>query len=61
VGDAAAFGEFTLLRTVHGFLDPTLTAAILRDNVIPIILAVFGFLFPQDVRDTFARVLLVRR
>ncbi len=61
VGDAPAFGEFSLLRTLHGFLDPTLTAAILRDNVIPVILAVIGFLFPQDVRDTFARVLLVRR
>lgn len=61
VGETAGFGEFTLLRTLHGFLDPTLTAAILRDNVIPIILALIGFLFPQDVRDTFARVLLVRR
>ena len=61
VGEAAAFGEFGLLRTLHGFLDPTLTAAILRDNVIPVILALIGFLFPQDVRDTFARVLLVRR
>jgi uncharacterized membrane protein required for colicin V production len=61
VGDAPGFGEFTLLRTLHGFLDPTLTAAILRDNVIPVILALIGFLFPQDVRDTFARVLLVRR
>lgn len=61
VGETAGFGEFTLLRTLHGFLDPTLIAAILRDNVIPIILALIGFLFPQDVRDTFARVLLVRR
>ena len=61
VGERPGFGEFTLLRTLHGFLDPTLTAAILRDNVIPVILAVIGFLFPQEVRDTFARILLVRR
>ena len=55
------FGEFRLLRTLHEFLDPTLTAAILRDNVIPILLGILGVLFPQDVRDTFARVLLARR
>jgi uncharacterized membrane protein required for colicin V production len=55
------FGEFQLLRTLHGFLDPTLTAAILRDNVIPILLAILGVLFPQDVRDTFARIQLARR
>lgn len=55
------FGEFRLLRTLHEFLDPTLTAAILRDNVIPILLAILGVLFPQDVRDAFARVLLARR
>jgi uncharacterized membrane protein required for colicin V production len=55
------FGEFRLLRTLHEFLDPTLTAGILRDNVIPILLAILGVLFPQDVRDTFARILLARR
>lgn len=54
-------GEFTLLRTLHDFLDPTLTADLLRNGVIPIILAAVGFLFPQDVRDAFARVLLARR
>jgi uncharacterized membrane protein required for colicin V production len=55
------FGEFTLLRTLHEFLTNTLTADILRNSVIPPILAVFGFLFPQDVRDAFAAVLLARR
>jgi uncharacterized membrane protein required for colicin V production len=55
------FGEFRLLRTLHEFLDPTLTAGILRDNIIPILLAVLGVLFPQDVRDAFARILLARR
>jgi uncharacterized membrane protein required for colicin V production len=54
-------GEFTLLRTLHGWLDPTLTAAILRDNVIPAIFTLLGGLFPQDVRDTFATALVARR
>lgn len=48
-------GEFALLRTLHGFLDQTLTAEIIRGSVIPAILAVFGFLFGEDVRQTFAR------
>lgn len=61
VRETVGLGEFTLLRSLHGFLDTTLTAAILRDNVIPVILALIGFLFPQDVRDTFARALLARR
>jgi uncharacterized membrane protein required for colicin V production len=63
VREAAGSGEFTLLRTIHNFLDPTLTAAILRDNVIPLFFAVAGGLFSQDVRDAFARVVtqLARR
>lgn len=64
IKDTAGFGEFGLLRTLHEFLDPTLTAEILRNNVIPVILAIFGILFPQDVRDAFARAgsaLLARR
>lgn len=57
-------GEFTFLRTIHELLDDTLTADILRHSVIPVLLAVLGFLFPQDVRDAFARAggaLLARR
>jgi hypothetical protein len=61
IRETAGFGEFGLLRTLHGYLDNTVTAEILRDNVIPILLAIFGFLFPQDVRDTFARALTARR
>jgi uncharacterized membrane protein required for colicin V production len=57
----AAFGEFGLLRSMHEWLDPTLTADLLRNSLIPLILAVLGFLFPQDVRDTFARALTARR
>jgi uncharacterized membrane protein required for colicin V production len=61
VQETVGAGEFTLLRTLHGFLNTTLTADILRHSVIPAILAVVGFLFPQDVRDAFARVSLARR
>jgi len=53
VRETVGVGEFTFLRTLHGFLDTSLTADILRHSVIPPILAVLGFLFPQDVRDAF--------
>ena len=55
VRENVGVGEFTLLRTLHEFLDTSLTADILRHSVIPAILAVFGFLFPQDVRDAFRK------
>jgi uncharacterized membrane protein required for colicin V production len=64
VKDHIGPGEFTLLRTVHDLLDDTLTAQIIRHNVVPGLFAVLGFLFPQDVRDAFARAagpLLARR
>ena len=48
-------GEFGLLRTVHDFVDPTLTADILRNTAIPVVLLLLGFVFPQDVKDAFAR------
>jgi uncharacterized membrane protein required for colicin V production len=62
VRETVGVGEFQLLRTLHDFLDPTVTATILRDNVIPAIFVVLGGLFPQDVRDAFAsvRTLLAR-
>jgi uncharacterized membrane protein required for colicin V production len=53
VRETVGRGEFTLLRTLFEFLDDSLTADILRHSVIPAILAVFGFLFPQDIRDAF--------
>ena len=55
VRETVGNGEFTLLRTLHGFLDTSLTADILRHSVIPGILAVVGFLFPQDVKDAFRK------
>ena len=53
-------GEFGLLRSLHGWLDPSLTADILRHNVIPVILGILGVLFPLDVRQQFARALTAR-
>jgi len=63
VRETAGIGEFGLLRTIFDFFDTSLTGDILRHNVIPPILAVFGFLFPQDVRDAFRTAvgLLARR
>jgi uncharacterized membrane protein required for colicin V production len=57
VRERVGIGEFTLLRTLHEFLDKTLTADILRNVVIPPIVSIFSFLFPQDVRDTFTFLL----
>jgi uncharacterized membrane protein required for colicin V production len=60
VKDKVGIGEFQLLRTLHGFLDTSLTASILRHNLIPAFLAIFGLLIPQDVKGTFARALTAR-
>jgi uncharacterized membrane protein required for colicin V production len=61
VRETVGLGEFTLLRTLFDFLDKSLTADILRHGAIPAILAVFGFMFPQDVRDTFRAVVQLAR
>jgi uncharacterized membrane protein required for colicin V production len=55
IKDKVGIGEFTPLRTLHDLLDDTLTADIIRHTVIPGLFAVLGFLFPQDLRDAFAR------
>jgi len=61
VRETVGLGEFTALRTLFDFLDKSLTVDILRHSVIPAILAVVGFLFPQDVRDTFRSALQLAR
>jgi len=53
VQDTVGRGEFELLRTLHGFLDETWTAGVLRETIIPALLSVFGFLFPADIVETF--------
>ncbi len=52
-GKAAAPGEFSPLRSVHDLFDSSLTASFLRHQVISNVLAVVGFLFPNDVVETF--------
>jgi uncharacterized membrane protein required for colicin V production len=62
VRETVGIGEFTLLRTLFDFLDKSLVVDILRHSAIPALMAVLGFLFPQDVRDTFrAAAQLARR
>ena len=53
-------GEFGLLRTLHDFIDSSISATILRDNVIPGMLFVFGWLFPKDIVETFAAIVRLR-
>jgi uncharacterized membrane protein required for colicin V production len=52
-GQAVAVGEFPVFRAVHDFVNASVTADYLRHHVIPNLLAVFGFLFPQAIRDGF--------
>jgi uncharacterized membrane protein required for colicin V production len=59
-GRAAAPGEFGPARTLHGFLDDSLTASFLRHQLIPGIFLLIGGLFPHDVVDTFKSALARR-
>jgi uncharacterized membrane protein required for colicin V production len=52
-GQAAAPGEFGPIRWLHDLLNDSLTAAWLREQLIPGVFAVIGFLFPQDVVNAF--------
>jgi uncharacterized membrane protein required for colicin V production len=57
-GQAVSGGEFGPLRTVHDLLDDSLTASFMREQAIPNVLSVVGWLFPQDIVDTFATAVL---
>ena len=46
-------GEFGPLRALHDFLTGSLFATIFRENVIPGVFVLFGWLFPQSVVDAF--------
>jgi uncharacterized membrane protein required for colicin V production len=54
-------GEFTPLRSLHSFIDDSVVATIMRDNIIPALFSVLGGLFPDDVVKTFAAVLSATR
>jgi uncharacterized membrane protein required for colicin V production len=53
VRETVGVGEFTLLRTLFGFMDTSLIVDVLRHSALPAIVGIFGFLFPQDIRDQF--------
>jgi uncharacterized membrane protein required for colicin V production len=53
-GKAAAAGEFLPLRSVWEALDPSLTASIMREGVLPGVVGAFRFLVPEDIAKTFA-------
>jgi uncharacterized membrane protein required for colicin V production len=55
-GDTAAAGEFGPLRSLWQALDPSLTASIMRDSVIPSVVRVVSFLVPEDIRQTFGSI-----
>jgi uncharacterized membrane protein required for colicin V production len=59
-GHAVASGEFQPIRSLHDFLNDSLTAKFLRDNVIANLIAVLGFLFPHDIIETFSAAFRAR-
>ena len=57
-GAAAVPGEFGLLRNLSTFIDDSIFASVMRENVIPGLFVVFGFIFPPEVVDHFTAVVL---
>jgi uncharacterized membrane protein required for colicin V production len=60
-GDVGVLGEFGPLRSLHSFIDDSVVATVMRENVIPALFSVLGGLFPEDVVKTFATVLSAAR
>jgi hypothetical protein len=52
-GQAAAGGEFGPIRWLHDLFNDSLVAGFVRDQIVPNLFVVLGFLFPKDVVDTF--------
>jgi uncharacterized membrane protein required for colicin V production len=50
-GDA---GEFGLLRTVFEIYDPTATARIYREDILPMVFGILGPLVPSEIAALFA-------
>jgi uncharacterized membrane protein required for colicin V production len=61
LGPGGITGEFGPLRSLHTFIDDSVIAAVMRENIIPALFAVLGGLFPEDVVKTFAAVLSAAR
>jgi len=59
-GATASTGEFGLFRSLHDFVNGSLTASLFRDQLIPNVFAIVGGLFPQDVVNTFKAAIAQR-
>jgi uncharacterized membrane protein required for colicin V production len=54
----AVNGEFGLLRSLSTFIDDSVFASVMRENIIPSVFVVFGWLFPKEVVDHFTAIVL---
>ena len=52
-GIAESPNELPFLRDIYRLYDPSATASLYRDTLIPALLAIAGALFPEDVRRFF--------
>lgn len=54
VGVKATTVEFPFVRDIHNAFDGSVTAAVVRDRIVPFILLLLGAVFPPSVRAIFA-------
>jgi uncharacterized membrane protein required for colicin V production len=54
-GNAARPNEFPFIRQIHDVLQGSVTADIVRNQLVPSVLFFFGALFPADVTAVFRR------
>ena len=52
-GAEARTQEFPFIREVHAAFEDSITATIVRERIIPSMLAVLGFAFADEVKDVF--------
>jgi uncharacterized membrane protein required for colicin V production len=53
-GKSVVRQEFPFIREIHNAFQDSITAAIVRDRIVPFILFLFGAAFPDAVKDVFA-------
>lgn len=54
VGQTARGTEFPFVREIHGALNDSITATVVRDRIVPFIFLLLGAAFPAAVKDVFA-------
>jgi uncharacterized membrane protein required for colicin V production len=52
-GAAASPNEIGIFRSIFGFYDPSQTAILFRDHLIPAFLALFAWIIPSGIRAIF--------